>query len=77
MAIFVSYSNNFNIQNKILQPDNSKFKFTQNWSSLTGNEPQFRDLTQLQFEFTNGYEMMHKTWSSTEEVPYCFSRSSV
>ena len=32
---------------------------------------------QLQFEFTNGYEMMHKAWSSIEEVPYCFSRSSV
>ena len=30
----------------------------------------------LQFEFTNGYEMMHKAWSSIEEVPYCFSRSS-
>ena len=26
---------------------------------------------------TNGYEMMHKAWSSIEEVPYCFSRSSV
>ena len=25
----------------------------------------------LQFEFTNGYEMIHKAWSSTEEVPYC------
>ena len=32
---------------------------------------------QLQFEITNGYEMMHKAWSSIEEVPYCFSRSSV
>ena len=32
---------------------------------------------QLQFEFINGYEMMHKAWSSIEEVPYCFSRSSV
>ena len=32
---------------------------------------------QLQFEFTNGYEMMHKAWSSIEEVPYCFSRSSI
>ena len=32
---------------------------------------------QLQFEFTNGYEMMHKAWSGIEEVPYCFSRSSV
>ena len=31
----------------------------------------------LQFEFTNGYEMKHKAWSSIEEVPYCFSRSSV
>ena len=31
----------------------------------------------LQFEFTNGYEMMHKAWSCIEEVPYCFSRSSV
>ena len=31
----------------------------------------------LQFEFTNGYEMMHKAWSSIEEVPYCFSRSPV
>ena len=32
---------------------------------------------ELQFEFTNGYEMMHKAWSSIEEVPYCFWRSSV
>ena len=31
----------------------------------------------LQFEFTDGYEMMHKTWYSIEEVPYCFSRSSI
>ena len=29
---------------------------------------------QLQFEFTNGYEMMHKAWSSSEEVPYCFCK---
>ena len=29
------------------------------------------------FEFTNGYEMLHKAWSSIEEVPYCFWRSSV
>ena len=28
------------------------------------------------FEFTNGYEMMHKAWSSIEEVSYCFSRSN-
>ena len=31
----------------------------------------------LQFEFTNGYKMLHKAWSSIEEVPYCFARSSV
>ena len=31
----------------------------------------------LQFGITDGYEMMHKAWSSIEEVPYCFSRSSV
>ena len=31
----------------------------------------------LQFEFTNGYEMLHKAWSSIEEVPYCFWRSCV
>ena len=31
----------------------------------------------LQFEFTNGYEMIHKAGSSIEEVPYCFSRSYV
>ena len=30
-----------------------------------------------QFEYTNGYEIMHKVWSSIEKVPYCFSRSSV
>ena len=26
----------------------------------------------LQFELTDGYEMMHKAWSGIEEVPYCF-----
>ena len=31
----------------------------------------------LKFEFTNGYEMMHKAWSSIEEMPYCFPRSSI
>ena len=30
-----------------------------------------------QFEFTDGYEMMLKSWSSIEAVPYFFSRSSV
>ena len=31
----------------------------------------------LQFEFTNGYEMLHKAWSSIEEVLYCYWRSSI
>ena len=31
----------------------------------------------LQFEFTYGSEIMHTAGSSIEEVPYCFSRSSV
>ena len=31
----------------------------------------------LKFYFTNGYEMMHKAWSSREEVLYRFSRSYV
>ena len=31
----------------------------------------------LQFEFTNGYKMMQKAWSSIEEVPYCSSRSYI
>ena len=25
-----------------------------------------------QFEFIDGFEMMHKAWRSVEEVPYCF-----
>ena len=31
----------------------------------------------LQFEFTNGYEMLHKAWNSKGEMPYRFPRSSV
>ena len=31
----------------------------------------------LHFEITDGYEMMHKAWSSIEEVPYCFSKSYI
>ena len=36
----------------------------------------FRTLS-LQFECTYGNEIMHTAGSSIEEVPYCFSRSSV
>ena len=32
---------------------------------------------QLQFEFTDGFVIMHKKWYSLDEVPYCFSRSSI
>ena len=32
---------------------------------------------QLQFEFTNGYEMLHKAWNSKGEMPFCFPRSSI
>ena len=32
---------------------------------------------QLKFEFTDGYELMHKAWSSIEEVPFYYSRSSI
>ena len=31
----------------------------------------------LQFESTDGFEIMHKDWYSLDEVPYCFSRSSI
>ena len=31
----------------------------------------------LQFEFTDGFEMMQKALCSIEEVPYFFSRSSI
>ena len=31
----------------------------------------------LQFEFTPGFEMMHKTWCSIEKMPYCFPMSSI
>ena len=31
----------------------------------------------MEFEFTDGCEMMHNAGGSIEEVSYCFSRSSV
>ena len=31
----------------------------------------------LHFEFTDGYEMLHKAWNSKGEMPYCFPRSSI
>ena len=32
---------------------------------------------QLKFEFTDGFEMVHKAWCSIEKVPYCFWGSSI
>ena len=32
---------------------------------------------QFQFEFTDGYEMLHKAWNSKGEVSYCFPKSSI
>ena len=32
---------------------------------------------QLQFEFTEGFDIMHKAWCNVEEVSYNFSRSSI
>ena len=32
---------------------------------------------ELKFEIFDGYEMIHRAWSSIVEVPYCFSRSYV
>ena len=31
----------------------------------------------LQLQFTDGYEMRHRAWSSIVEVPYCFSKSYI
>ena len=31
----------------------------------------------VQFEFTDGFEIMHTAWLSIEEVRYCVSSSSI
>ena len=58
----------FKVKSQIARSHGSKNRF---WRKLTVSG------LYLQFEFTNGYEMMHKAWSSIEEVPYCFSRSHI
>ena len=40
-------------------------------------DPNWAFLDSIQFEFTDGYEMLHKAWNSKGEVPYCFPRSSI
>ena len=54
----------------------SNFKVTQ-LKKIIDFHPNWAFRDYLQFEFTDGYEMMHKVCSSIEEVPYCFSRSSI
>ena len=44
-------------------------EFDSNWA--------FPDCNSNWFEFTDGYEMLHKAWNSKEEMPYCFPRSSI
>ena len=63
----------------VYQGHPSNFKVTQlSKSSNLTQIGRFRTLTQVWIhEYTKGYEMMHKAWSSIEEVLYCFSRSSV
>ena len=59
----------FKVMRQISRSHGSKkiVKFNPDWA--------FPD--KLQFEFTNGYEMLHNAWSSLEEVPYSFWRSFV
>ena len=56
-------------------PSNFKItrdKYHQFWAELSVSG------LSLQFEFTDGFEMIYKAWSSIEDVPYCFSsRSSI
>ena len=49
----------------------SNLKFTRDIkSSILTRIGRFRTVTPL--EFTYGYKLMHKAWSSIEEVAYCF-----
>ena len=45
-------------------------------SHETKKSPILTKIGCFQFEFTNGYEMLHKAWSHIELV-YCFTRSSI
>ena len=59
--------------------------FSRSSVKLQGHKDKYRCLwvelsvsgLSLQFEFTDGFEMIYKAWSSIEEVPYCLSRSSI
>ena len=56
----------------VFQGHPSNFKVARLLKSLNLTQIGRFNGLELQFEFTNGYEMMHKAWSSIEEVPYFF-----
>ena len=60
----------------IVQCHLSNFKVTRLKKSMILSQIGVSGL-KLQFDFTNGYGMMHKTWSGIWEVSYCVWRSSV
>ena len=54
-----------------MQKDKVRGQRSRSKPNLTVSRPQH------QFEFTYDGEMMHKACCCLEEVPYCFSRSSI
>ena len=56
----------------VFQGDLSNFKVTRDKKNRQFLPEMSVSTLQLQFEFTDGYEMMHKAWSSLEKVPYYF-----
>ena len=60
--IFQGHLSNF----KVI-PDKKIADFYPNWEFLVCNW----------FEFTHGFEMIHKAWRSIEKVSFCFTRSSI
>ena len=55
----------------------SSVKFQRHMGKNVNFDPQSVSAMYLQFEFTDGFEMMHKTSCSIEEVPYYCSGSSI
>ena len=60
----------------VFQGNPSNFKVTRdNLSPISTRIERFWSVNLVWF--TNGFEIMRKAWGSIEEVPYCFSRSSI
>ena len=55
----------------VIRTHPSNFNVTWHKKSILTQIGRFR--TVLHFEFTESYKMMHKAWSSMEEVPHCIS----